>query len=355
MLALCLCSTDSGAGKTSLAVALGLRLRRDHLRVEYLQTVVSVQPGENPRDSLAFVRRVLELPEPADPIFPVPTRDVLETLEGDLDYAPRLEQAAAQLAARSDVLLVETGDTIVDGSLIGLGVPEVIAALKAPTIIVARFTGEGVVDAILAARTTMGARLVGAVVTGIPVSKMEFAQRTLRPALERRGVRVLGAFPADRMLGAVTVGELVERLEGRFLCCQEAANELVERLMVGAMNAEHAASYFRRQANKAVVTGGDRPNIQLAALETPTRCLLLTGPFPPDEAVLARGRTLGIPVVTVPLDTLTAVERSQEVFARSRFRQEKKIGRFGELFDRHFDVATLYSALGLRPGGSQAP
>lgn len=349
MLAVCLCSTDSGAGKTSLAVALGRRFRRDHLRVEYVQTVTSVEDGDDSRSSLNFVRRVLGLPLASDLTFPVSISTALERLEGDVDYAPRLVEVAAAASSNCDVLLVETGDTIVDGSLVGLGVSEVAAALKAPTLIVARFTGEGVADAILAARLAMGSRLIGAVITGVPTTHKDFAQRVLRPALERRGVRVLGALPADQLLSAVTVRELVEQLDGEFLCCEDAGDELVERLMVGAMNADHAASYFRRQANKAVITGGDRPNIQLAALETPTRCLILTGPFPADEEVLNRARELHVPVVTVPLDTLTAVERSQAVFSHSRYRQEKKIARFEDLFNRYFDIATLYSALDLHP------
>lgn len=349
MLALCLCSTDSGAGKTSLAVALGRRMRRDHLRVEYVQTVTSVEDDDDSSASVQFVRRVLGLPPVTQSEFPVSIGATLERLEGDVNYGPRLAGYAKTLAAQCDVLLVETGDTIVDGSLVGLGVADVVAALNAPTVIVARFTGESVVDAILAARGTLGPRLVGAVVTGVPITHKEFAQRVLRPVLERRGVRVLCTLPADVLLSAVTVRELVTRLDGTFLCCEEAGDELVERLMVGAMNAEHASSYFRRQANKAVITGGDRPNIQLAALETPTRCLILTGPFPVDPEVLRRGRAINVPVVTVSLDTLTAVERSQQVFAHSRYRQDKKVARFEELFNRYFDVATLYSAAGVRP------
>ncbi len=353
MLALCLCSTDGGAGKTSLAVALGRRFRRDHLRVEYLQTVTSVQDGDDSYASVDFVRRVVGLPPTTDRTFPISMSRALESLEGDVNYAPRLAELATKLSPHCDVLMVETGDTIVDGSLIGLGASDVAATLDGPTLVVARFTGESVVDAILAARLAMGSRLVGAVLTGVPVTHKEFAQRVLRPAVERRGVRLLGTLPADVLLSAVTVRELVSRLEGTFLCCEEAAEELVERLMVGAMNAEHAASYFRRQANKAVITGSDRPNIQLAALETPTRCLILTGPFPVDEEVLNHARDLQVPVVTVPLDTLTAVERSQEVFSQSRYRQEKKIARFEELFNRYFDVAALYSALNLHPGEPQ--
>jgi BioD-like phosphotransacetylase family protein len=56
---------------------------------------------------------------------------------------------------------------------------------------------------------------------------------------------------------------------------------VVENLTVGAMTAEAALRRMRKQRNKAVITGGDRTDIQLAALETSTSCLVLTGNLEP--------------------------------------------------------------------------
>jgi len=61
--------------------------------------------------------------------------------------------------------------------------------------------------------------------------------------------------------------------------------------MVGAMNVDSALAHFRRQPNKAVITGGDRPDIQLAALETSTRCLILTGNLPPNPLIIGRAKS----------------------------------------------------------------
>ena len=47
--------------------------------------------------------------------------------------------------------------------------------------------------------------------------------------------------------------------------------------MLGAMGAELALKFFRTKPDKIVITGGDRADIQLAALETDTKCLVLTG------------------------------------------------------------------------------
>ena len=58
----------------------------------------------------------------------------------------------------------------------------------------------------------------------------------------------------------------------------------------------------------AVVTGGDRTELQMAALETSTHCLILTGRIPPKEIIIERAESLEIPVLSVDTDTLTTVE-----------------------------------------------
>ncbi len=298
-------------------------------------------------ESTKFVRRVLGLGELESDIFPVSLSAFLSQSK-ETNLLPELERFARALANRCDVLLLETGGSPSDGSLVSLDVPTVVKTLGAQTLIISRFTGEGIIDAILATRQVIDHGVVGAVVTSVPVSQRETMQQVLRPALERRGVRVLGIFPSDSLLGAVTVGELAKELGGTFIVGHDLQDELVERLMIGAMNPEHAVSYFQRQANKAVITGGDRPDIQLAALETSTRCLILTGQFPPVSEVVERATIQHVAVISVPLDSLTAVERAQAVFEYSRYQQDRKVARFGELFNVHFDYAALLRVLALR-------
>ncbi len=353
MLTLCVCSTEGGAGKTAFVVGLGTRMQRDRLRVEYVRTVTRSSDLSQSQEDNDFVRRSLRLPAARPTGFPVSIAHAI--VSGEREAHPLDELIALQrsLAASTDVLLVETGPTIADGVLLGISTPEVVRALDARALVIASYTGGAVIEAVLAARLSLGSSVVGAVVTGIPTTRMEFAKGTLRSALERRGIRVFGNFPADRLLTAVTVGELAARLGGTFVAGVDHAEDLVERLMVGAMNAEHATSFFMRHSNKAVVTGGDRPEIQLAAIATPTRCLILTGQFAPDPTVIARANEAGVAVVSVPVDSLSAIELSQEVFASTRFRQDKKVGRFVEQFQRHFDMAALYSGLELRPAAPE--
>lgn len=83
--------------------------------------------------------------------------------------------------------------------------------------------------------------------------------------------------------------------------------------MVGAMTLEGAIRYLRRSADKAVILGGDRADLALAALETSTSVLILTGGLYPDVKVLARAEEKGVPVILVHYDTYTTIEKLSRV------------------------------------------
>jgi BioD-like phosphotransacetylase family protein len=114
------------------------------------------------------------------------------------------------------------------------------------------------------------------------------------------------------------------------------------------MSVDSALTYFRRKPNKAVITGGDRPDIQLAALETSTKCLILTGNLHPSPIILGRAEEVGVPMILVKQDTLTTVEIIEQFFGKTRFHQEKKIHRFERMLDERFDFDTFYKELKLK-------
>jgi uncharacterized protein len=104
---------------------------------------------------------------------------------------------------------------------------------------------------------------------------------------------VLGVMPRSPLLRSVTVEELARRLQAQVLCCHDRLDLLVETLSIGAMNVNSAMEFFRRRRNMAVVTGADRTDIQLAALEASTQCLILTGAGDPLPQLVIPGRGAG--------------------------------------------------------------
>jgi BioD-like phosphotransacetylase family protein len=176
---------------------------------------------------------------------------------------------------------------------------------------------------------------------------MRFVEENVRPFLEKQGVKVYGVIPEERVLQAVSVREIAERLDGEILCAEEAADELVENLMVGAMSVDSALSYFRRLPNKAVITGGDRPDVQLAALETSTKAVILTGNLQPSPLIVSRAAEIGVPMILVKQDTLSTVEAISSFFGRTRLHQPRKLERFRELMAERVDLESLYADLGV--------
>jgi len=122
----------------------------------------------------------------------------------------------------------------------------------------------------------------------------------------------------------------------------------VERFSVGAMNVEGALSYFRKIRSKAVITGGDRGDIQLAALETNTQCLILTGNLYPNDVIIAMAEEREVPIMVVRSDTLTVVQRVEDIMSTMRLRDMRKIDRAIQLVSDEVNFPLLYERLQLK-------
>jgi BioD-like phosphotransacetylase family protein len=354
MAALYITSTETFSGKSALCVGIAKRLQRDGVRFGYmkpLSTGARLAPGPVDEDT-RFFKQTFGLPDSLDDMAPIslPRSTVEEILKGEqqTDYGAKLEEAFERVSAGREVVVMEGGYNLREGHLIGLPTPRVAEMFSAREIVVVKYSDLlQLVDDSLTAHKRLNTSLVGVVLNEIPRKRMPFVQEVVRPALEERGVSVLAVLPLERLLLSISVGELVDFLSGQILCCEDKTDELVEQLMVGAMSVDSALTYFRRKPNKAVITGGDRPDIQLAALETSTRCLILTGNLRPSPIIVGRAEEVGVPMILVRQDTLSAVETIERYFGKTRFHQEKKVQRFEEMLEDRFDYERLYSALGL--------
>jgi uncharacterized protein len=214
---------------------------------------------------------------------------------------------------------------------------------------IVKYDDDLMVDRAMTAQNYFKDRLMGVVINETPRPQMDYVNDVVLPHFARHGIVSLGVLPRDQLLAAPSVRELAEGLNAEVLCASEKMDELVEHMLVGAMSVESALTYFRRKPNKAVITGGDRADIALAALETSTRCLILTGNLYPSPSVLNRAEELQVPVLLCNLDTMTAVDVTEGYFGRSRFQQPQKVERFSKLLDEHLKFDLIYSKLGIKP------
>jgi BioD-like phosphotransacetylase family protein len=134
--------------------------------------------------------------------------------------------------------------------------------------------------------------------------------------LEAKGIKVLGCIPHIPEMTYFTVKEVVEALCADVVVGQERLDRVVEGVFIGAMTMEIALKYMRRHRRKAIITGGDRSDIQLAALSTDTSCLILTGGLYPANQVVSKAYEKGIPIMVTRYDTLATSEMVEHLIAR---------------------------------------
>jgi len=242
--------------------------------------------------------------------------------------------------------LLEGAGGLSDGLLFGLSLPQVARALQAPVLLVHAWEAASSVEPLLAAREQLGDLLCGVVLNGIPPEQLDAIRAEIAPALQRLGLPVLGVMPRSPLLRSVTVEELVRRLDAQVLCCRERLDLLVETLSIGAMNVNSAMEFFRRR-NMAVVTGADRTDIQLAALEASTQCLILTGAGDPLPQLISRAEELEVPLLKVEHDTLTTVEVVEQAFGHVRLHEAVKATYAFRLVEEHCNFEPLLSRLSL--------
>ncbi len=221
----------------------------------------------------------------------------------------------------------------------------IVEALNTKVILLVRHEVDLEADQIVAAAKMLADHLLGVVINAVPEREMAVVRARIVPTLEHSGVEVMGVLPEERALLTVTVEELAEHVGGSILNSQDRSSELVESLMVGAMSIDSALSYLTLKTNKAVVTRGDRPDIQLAALETSTRCLVLTGNIDPVPSIFSRALELEVPIVLVEKDTTSTMEALEGVFDKAGFHHERKLERLGQILEQNLDFEVVHRAI----------
>ena len=344
-------SCEPFSGKSAVVLGLARQLGREGVSVLFGKPLAT-SAADFPMDpEVRFVGTTLGLPE--EQLLPSlrvlePATAQARLLAADLEAGDVLDDLRSRIAAEADrLVLLEAAGTLSEGLLFGLSLAQLARELDAQVLLVQPWSDSRSVEPLLEARQQLGDRLAGVVLNSVAPEGLATLRAEVEPALERLGFPVLGVMPRSPLLRSVTVEELVRRLDARVLCCQDRLDLLVETLSIGAMNVNSAMEFFRRRRNMAVVTGADRTDIQLAALEASTQCLILTGVGDPLPQLISRAEELEVPVLKVDHDTLTTVETIDVAFGHGRLHEAVKASYAIRLVQEHCNFSRLFERLRL--------
>lgn len=347
-------SVESYSGKSATILGMAKQLQTLGIDIAYgkpIGTCLSESPTDSLDEDVRFISETLHLDAAVirPTLLSLDQETILKRLtqQDQTNYGQKLADYLQN--DRGDLVLLEGPASLKEGLLFDLSLLQVAEVLDAAILLIARYRSPLVVEPLIFAQELLGDRLVGVLINDIPVEQLLGIQTSVKPFLEARGIAVLGMLPSSPLLRSVSVRELVHQLNAEVLCRGDRLDLMVEELRIGAMNVNSALKYFRKANNMAVVTGGDRADIQLAALETSTQCLILTGQIPPNPAVLSRAEDLEIPILSVDLDTLTTVEIVDRAFGQVRLHETVKVNCVQQMIAEHFDLDLLLSKLNMAP------
>jgi len=358
MVPIFIASNRSHTGKTFLALGLAQKLIELGHKVGYLKPLgkTPVKKGGDLFDADAiFIRESLELPDPLKVISPFVISYEMQHLifEGKPQDIKKQIMDAFKAQKDKDFIIIGGAGDFFEGSTLGIDGVSLIEETGAQVIMVEAWRGDKSIDTLYGGHKLLGERFIGGIFNKVPANSFSHVKGKAAPFLEKSGVAILGIFEKDNLLGSISIQQIVEILNGKVLCCEEKLDELVEHFSIGAMDVNSALRYFSRIPNKAVITGAHRSDIQLVAMETSTKCIIITGGLSTNDVVLGKAQSKGIPIVSVPLDTFTVVDRIEAVAGKTDIRQPGKKLRIRELFDTRFDTNRLLKLLLTAKGKEQ--
>ena len=340
MATLLVASDQGGAGKTAFCAGLAAELRRNGRSVSVLKPFTAENGSQPDADVQAFGRLL------GEPVSGEPVRVGANGLPpGAIDAAVEARNRA--LDGR-ELAVVEGASALSEAET-----AQAAEALDASVVLVSGSGPDMDASTLGAWRAALGDRLLGVVVNGLTRYQGHDTHNRLVPEIRSQGIATLGVIPEDRSLLSVTVGDISSHLGGRFILNEDEDGALVEHIMIGGLGMDSGTLYFSLYRNKAVVVRGDRPDIQMAALATPTACMVLTMGIPPIEYVLNEAELEEVPLVLVDPGTLETMDTLATLQDNARFDHPVKLERMSELVRRHVDLESIERGMGMANGTAQ--
>lgn len=340
-------SQQPGAGKTTLAAALLVKLAQSQTSGAYYQPFSTRgEPGRED-SSLEFIQQSLLAP------YRWPAAPPAQSLPTDSGPSSSLPEAVGRsIKAAIDSLQQNAASVILDGpalsadaGLTSTAAAELTAVTGARSLVLFRHSPGLSAAEIMQTVEPFGSSLGGIVMTCVTKHRVEAAENGVLAELSSLSIPVAGLIPESRILQGPTVRQIAESLSARWV--QEPVNidAPVEQFLIGGNIMDSGPEYYGRYDNQAVIVRSQRPDIQLASLLAGTRCLVLTGGGDPTEYIKTEAMERDVPLMVVSGNTSDTVEALAPLAGLAHPRNLAKITEFARRLDRHLDVDALLAFL----------
>ncbi|MHA1917236.1 MAG: DRTGG domain-containing protein [Candidatus Ranarchaeia archaeon] len=338
------------SGKTTVCLGLALKLKEIGLKVGYFKPIGSlthIPLDQFVDDDVILMKNLLNLEEEYEELCPLALHSNYVTQLSEQDPKVILKKiltAFKKVSEGKDIVIIESSNSPETLSFIGLSAADISKKIDASIIFVTQGSKEIIVDTILQYNDYFkqeGSKVLGTVLTMVPPPLMDHMKNIVAPILKKNKIPAIGIICKRVEMKAPSIIEVTKALEAKTLI--EAGNIAtpIENFVVGAMNPAKALEHFSDVKEKAVILTGDRAEVALAAFETSTNLLILTGNIEPNPRVLETAREKGIPVIMSRLNTFDVVSKMGELTGRVKPDQSQKIALIKGAIDSEVNWAAL--------------
>jgi len=310
-------SLEPHVGKTTLCLTIALAAKDSGKKVGYFKPIGRFEldeTGARKNDSDAVkAKKLLQMNEQPELICPVQlSGDKLDKNKAS-ELKQKIMEAYQSLSNTYDLLVIDSHEEIYEWSYVGLSLLNLATELNAKMVtLISAADEKSVYDQIFLAKNLLSLYNVsslGFLFNHIHPEVYDQISGRISEFTKNEEQTILGCIANKPELMAPTVKQLIPYINAEILSGEEFLENIVTSYLIGAMEADEAIRYFRRSTKKAVITGGDRSSLALAALETDTSVLIFTGNIHPTDQILSKANNKKVPCLLVQADTFSTVRK----------------------------------------------
>ncbi|PIQ88320.1 MAG: hypothetical protein COV72_08415 [Candidatus Omnitrophica bacterium CG11_big_fil_rev_8_21_14_0_20_42_13] len=263
----------------------------------------------------------------------------------------RILASYERIAAQKDFVVIEgTGHAGV-GSVFDHSNAYVAKLLGAKVILVSSGGIGRPIDEIVLNKTlfdSCGVRLLGVIINKIMPDKFDKINKLVRKGLSRKGIDVLGVIPYHPRLCAPTIGQVAEEADFKLICGEEGLNNVVMKIIVGAMGPHDALNYISDRC--LMITPGDREDMIMTALNCHSSqikgCInvsgiVLSGGVIPHKTIIDFAQSINVPILLSSLDTYKVASIIHDLTIKIRPQDNEKIEEIINLVKNNVDLERI--------------
>ncbi|MGD0279365.1 MAG: DRTGG domain-containing protein [Smithella sp.] len=261
-----------------------------------------------------------------------------------------LSDIVTNIGGKNDVLFIESGKDFSCGAYLDLDPVSIAKDIDGKLVIVVSGDNDSVIDDIKFIEKYM--RIIDANFGGVIINKVpdvEAFENFFAPNIKKMGINIIGIIPYEAQLTYFTLDFLAEKLFARVLTGEGNLKKVVKNIIIGAPSTTcpDKDPLFTKQCldkeNQLMITGGDKSDIILAAIERNTIGIILTDDIVPHQNIISRAKEKGIPILLVNTDTFITAKTIDEMEALLKKDDTEKIQLLSQLIEKHTHVKDFLS------------